>query len=95
MREHLRVPKKVRLIWGGVKNLISGVTTVAHHNPWEGSIFGRAFPVRVVRRYGWAHSLEFSPDIAERYRRTPIRWPFIVHAAEGTGERARRSDAAG
>lgn len=89
VREHLRVPKKVRLIWGGVKNLLSGVTTVAHHNPWEGSIFGRAFPVRVVRRYGWAHSLEFSPDIAESYRRTPIRWPFIVHAAEGTGERER------
>jgi len=42
--------------------------------------------VRVLRRYGWAHSLEFSPDIVERYRRTPIRWPFIVHAAEGTDE---------
>ena len=89
VQEHLRVPKKARLIWGGIKNLLSGVTTVAHHNAWEPATFGETFPVRVVRKYGWAHSLEFSPDIVERCRRTPARWPFIVHAAEGTDERAR------
>jgi len=89
VREHLLVSKKVRATWGGIRNLLSGVTTVAHHNPWESSIFGRTFPVRVVRRYGWAHSLAFSPDVADRRRRTPVRWPFIVHAAEGTDETAR------
>src|ERR1700676_3172223 len=30
--EHLRVPKDTRLLWGGLKNLLSGVTTVCHHN---------------------------------------------------------------
>ena len=43
VKEHLLVPKKVRLIWGGIKNLLSGVTTVAHHNPWEASVFAQHF----------------------------------------------------
>jgi cytosine/adenosine deaminase-related metal-dependent hydrolase len=88
VKEHLVVPKNVRLIWGGIKNLLSGVTTVAHHNPYEPFIFTGQFPVRVVNRFGWAHSLDFSPDIRDLWKRTPFRWPFIVHAAEGTDERA-------
>jgi len=82
VREHLAVPKSVRLIWGGLRNLFSGVTTVAHHNPWD-EIFDNDFPVRVIRNVGWAHSLNFSPDVAERFRATPADWPFIIHAAEG------------
>lgn len=89
IREHLMVPKPVRLIWGGIKNLLSGVTTVAHHNPYARRVFTDRFPVRVMRRYGWAHSLDFSPDIAELWKRVPQHWPFIVHAAEGTDENAR------
>ena len=88
LKEHLLVPKNVRLIWGGIKNLLSGVTTVAHHNPYDPTIFTGQFPVRVVNRYGWAHSLDFSPDTRDLWKRTPVRWPFIVHAAEGTDERA-------
>jgi hypothetical protein len=89
VREHLRVPKETRLFWGGMKNLLSGVTLVAHHNPYDQSVFDGPFPVRVLRRFGWAHSLGFSPDIATRYRDTPADEPFIVHAGEGTDERAR------
>jgi cytosine/adenosine deaminase-related metal-dependent hydrolase len=90
IEEHLRVPKKIRLLWGGIKNLLSGATTVAHHNPYEPSIFGRGFPVRVLKCFGWAHSLAFSPDLVESFRRTPVRWPFILHAAEGTDAQAQR-----
>jgi cytosine/adenosine deaminase-related metal-dependent hydrolase len=94
VREHLTIPKPVRLIWGGLRNLIAGVTTVAHHNPYDALTFDNGlsdyrFPVRVVRHFGWAHSLDFSPDLAERYRNTPRSYPFIVHAAEGTDEQAR------
>ena len=89
VKEHLRVPKKDRLLWGAIRNLICGVTTVAHHNPWEPTVFTRAFPIRVVRRFGWAHSLHFSPDLADQCHHTPIRWPFIIHAAEGTDSQAR------
>ena len=80
----LRLPKPIRLWWGGLKNLLNGVTSVAHHNPYEPSVFRRCFPVRVLRRFGWAHSLAFSPDIAGCFRRTPSGAPFIIHAGEGT-----------
>jgi cytosine/adenosine deaminase-related metal-dependent hydrolase len=83
VKEHLAVPKAVRLAWGGLKNLLSGVTTVAHHNPYE-EVFDNGFPVRVIKRFGWAHSLHFSAGLARRHRATPQRWPFLIHAAEGT-----------
>ncbi len=89
VKRHSSLDKRARLVWGSLKNLLSGVTTVAHHNPYD-DVFNDTFPVRVVRRYGWAHSLDFSPDIAERYQATPPNWPFIVHAAEGTDWRARQ-----
>ncbi len=89
VKEHLLVPKKVRLIWGGIKNLLSGVTTVAHHNPYESSAFASRFPVRVVRQFGWAHSLDFQPrHIAICGSTPPSAGLFIVHAAEGTDKRA-------
>ncbi|HEY4088027.1 MAG TPA: amidohydrolase family protein [Bryobacteraceae bacterium] len=88
VREHLAVPKPVRLYWGGLRNLLSGVTTVAHHNPFEEGIFDARFPVRVQRRFAWAHSLDFSPDLTARHRDAPAHCPFIIHAAEGTDAKA-------
>ncbi|MGH9557736.1 MAG: amidohydrolase family protein [Bryobacteraceae bacterium] len=84
VREHRRIPKRVRLYWGGLKNLVGGVTTVCHHNTYEPGMFGAHFPVRVVRNFGWAHSLAFSPDLLRRYRRSPAGRPFIFHAGEAT-----------
>jgi cytosine/adenosine deaminase-related metal-dependent hydrolase len=73
-----------------LKNLLSGVTTVCHHNPYERAVFGADFPIRVVRRFGWAHSIEFEPELAARFRKTPADYPFLVHCAEGTDAAARR-----
>jgi cytosine/adenosine deaminase-related metal-dependent hydrolase len=88
--KHLQVPKPVRLWWGGIKNLLSGVTSVAHHNPYDPEIFDHDFPTRVLRRFGWAHSLSFSAEVVKRFRRTPSGAPFIIHAAEGTDEMSRK-----
>jgi cytosine/adenosine deaminase-related metal-dependent hydrolase len=88
VREHLTIPKPIRLAWGGLRNLLSGVTTVAHHNPYEADVFDANFPVRVIRHFGWAHSLDFSPDLAALYRKTSRDQAFILHAAEGTDKRA-------
>jgi cytosine/adenosine deaminase-related metal-dependent hydrolase len=90
VKDQLRIPKSTRLLWGGLKNLLSGVTTVCHHNPCEQAVFNRNFPVRVMKQFGWAHSLEFSSDVAERFRATPHAWPFILHLGEGTDREARR-----
>jgi cytosine/adenosine deaminase-related metal-dependent hydrolase len=90
VREQLAIPKNTRLLWGGLKNLLSGVTTVCHHNPHQQPVFDRNFPVRVVKRFGWAHSLEFSPDVAERFHATPQGWPFILHLGEGVDRQSQR-----
>lgn len=94
-----QIPLGDRLLVGALKNVLAGVTTVAHHNPFYRQLAWR-YPIRVVRRYGWAHSfaLEQAPvgargelggSIVERSLRTPPTWPFVVHAAEGTDEAAR------
>lgn len=90
VKQHLKVPKSLRFWWGGIKNLISGVTTVAHHNAFDQIFLEPNFPVRVVKRYGWAHSIQYSRDWEARFRSTPTEHPFVIHAAEGTDETAAR-----
>jgi hypothetical protein len=89
IREHLHVPKRLRLLWGGLRNLACGVTTVCHHNPYE-PVFDEDFPVRVVKRYGWAHSLAFEAHIRDCFHATPAGAPFLIHAGEGTDADAAR-----
>lgn len=89
------VPSDVRHWHGGLKNLLAGVTTVAHHDPWH-HVFDRdAFPVGVLRHFGWSHSLElgesrdgavarYGPPVVESFNATPPHQPWIIHLAEGT-----------
>ena len=42
-RQHT-VPSRVRLLWGGLRNLLCGITTVAHHNPFWPELIGRELP---------------------------------------------------
>ncbi len=52
------VPRADRLMLGGFKNLLSGVTTVAHHDGRYAEFASPEFPVHALTsRYGWAHSL--------------------------------------
>lgn len=85
----LRVyPLEDRCFIGGLKNLLCGAITVAHHNPPHKCLFNKDFPVRVLRKYGWAHSLHFSTDdeILRSYKSTPKDVPWFIHLAEGTDE---------
>jgi cytosine/adenosine deaminase-related metal-dependent hydrolase len=77
-------------MWGGLKNLLAGVTSVSHHNPYNAVVFERRFPVRVIKRFGWAHSLKFCSNVGERFRQTPHDAPFIIHAGEGSDIEARK-----
>ena len=85
------VPRDQRLLIGGIKNLLSGVTTVAHHDPCYDPLLERGFPVRVLSDYGWSHSLPLDGAEAVRrsFRQTPSHWPWIIHAAEGIDDAAR------
>lgn len=87
-RELRAYPLEDRLFIGGLKNLLCGALTVAHHNPPHKPLFRRDFPVRVLQKYGWSHSLHFSSDeeIVRSYRRTPPDTPWFIHLAEGTDD---------
>jgi cytosine/adenosine deaminase-related metal-dependent hydrolase/ubiquinone/menaquinone biosynthesis C-methylase UbiE len=83
---HRQVPREVRLWWGGLRNLLSGVTSVCHHNPYEPSVFGPDFAVRILEDVGWAHSLSLDPSFAAKKAATPAGSPFFIHLAEGMDE---------
>jgi cytosine/adenosine deaminase-related metal-dependent hydrolase len=91
LKTAVAVPLTERLLLGGLKNLLSGVTTVAHHDPLYASLCELQYPVRVVTRYGWAHSLYIEGEAKARQsqRSTPADWPWIIHAAEGVDAEAR------
>lgn len=89
VREHRNVPKNVRMWWGGLKNLLCGVTTVSHHNPYSSVFTTYDFPVRVVSRYGWAHSFAEEPDVRAKFCETPVGAPFLIHLGEGIDDDAR------
>jgi cytosine/adenosine deaminase-related metal-dependent hydrolase/ubiquinone/menaquinone biosynthesis C-methylase UbiE len=80
---HRKVPKAVRLWWGAIRNLLCGVTTVCHHNPLSRELLSPNFPIRVLSRFGWAHSLEMDPNLIHNFDHTPANLPFVLHAAEG------------
>jgi cytosine/adenosine deaminase-related metal-dependent hydrolase len=71
-------------VWvGGLKNLLAGVTTVCHHNPMH-RVLRRRFPVRVVERFGYSHSLHIDGEaVALSHHKTPSDWPWMIHAGEG------------
>jgi cytosine/adenosine deaminase-related metal-dependent hydrolase len=89
IKRQKQIPKAVRLWWGGLRNLLCGVTTVCHHNPLWPELTRTDFPVRVVRGYGWAHSAALGGDILAARAATPRGRPFIVHACEGIDDFAQ------
>jgi hypothetical protein len=70
------LPRRDALLRGAWKNLLSGVTTVVHHDAWEPA-FENDFPVRVAP-LRTAHSLGLEPALPDADGA-----PFAIHLAEG------------
>jgi cytosine/adenosine deaminase-related metal-dependent hydrolase len=70
------------LLFGALKNLLSGVTTVVHHDAWE-QAFEQGFPLRVIR-VRTVHSLGTERSLAVQQREADDRTlPMCIHLAEG------------
>jgi hypothetical protein len=74
------VRRREALLAGAWKNLVSGVTTVVHHDPWEGA-FDDGFPIRVAR-VRCADSLGSERD-ANAWAPGAAAELFALHVAEG------------
>lgn len=84
IRRASTLSRRDALFFGALKNLLGGVTTVVHHDPWHPLLNG-TFPVRLAR-VRVAHSLGFERDFPRALagtERTRAR-PFSMHLAEGT-----------
>lgn len=90
-RQRIGQPRDARLLLGGIKNLLSGVTTVVHHDPLYPALCRDGFPVQVLRDYGWSHSLyvDGAEAVRRSYLETPKAWPWMIHAGEGLDEEAQ------
>ena len=93
-------PAEDRYWQGGLKNVLSGVTSVAHHDPLHETLTHESFPVQVPTAFGWSHSLRlgtrathdpprYGPPVWESFKATPATHPWIIHLAEGTSDVAR------
>ncbi|KZC22053.1 amidohydrolase, partial [Rhodanobacter thiooxydans] len=88
----LRVPKARRLRHGALKNLLAGVTCVAHHDPWHAALDALDFPVALLRDYGWSYAPgwpAYGPPMQESFAATPADRPWLIHLAEGTDATAQ------
>jgi hypothetical protein len=74
-RRHL-LPRRDALLFGALKNLLGGATSVVHHDPWEEE-FDRDFPVRVAR----IPTADVLRDAV-----APPAGSWALHLAEGTSE---------
>lgn len=81
--QHKLIPKDVRFMWGALRNLLCGVTTVCNHNPFDPTFDRSDFPIKVVKGFNWEHSLTFGKNIEEAHKQTRQGEPFIIHACEG------------
>ncbi|RMG64892.1 MAG: hypothetical protein D6715_09010 [Calditrichaeota bacterium] len=82
-----QIPLPVRVGWGMLKNLLCGVTVVAHHGAWPAGASNR--PIGLVAGSQSLHSLALErhwrwkllfPELFAGGRR---EWPVVVHLAEG------------
>lgn len=74
------LPRRDALLFGALKNILGGATTVVHHDAWEED-FERDFPVRVPR-IPTAQTLDDAP-------RARPAGPWAMHLAEGTSREAQ------
>jgi len=72
------LPKELRYWQGGLKNLLAGATTVAHHDPWHPALDDPTFPVGLLRDFGWSHSLGLGIEdrgLGEDLSQSPVPSP--------------------
>ncbi len=87
VRVYRTLPRRDAYLFGALKNLAGGVTSVVHHDTWSAE--GEDLPLRVLR-VRVLHSLGLEPDLARAVRgdADTAGRPLCMHLAEGVDARA-------
>ncbi len=90
IREQLQIAKPTRLQWGALRNILCGVTSVAHHNAALEDDLAASLPVDIVPNTVWAHSLDFDSDTEKKFASLRPQERLVIHLAEGIDDRSRK-----
>src|SRR5262249_37888724 len=82
-------PREAALWMGALRNIMSGVTTVLHHEPQDSILFSDGFPIRVIRNYGYSNSLD-PVELKSQFAVTAPDAPFVIHFAASDPDDAKR-----
>jgi hypothetical protein len=76
----LAIPRRERIIWGILKNLVSGVTTIVHHGNDHKEISKIGYPV--ITGYQYLHSIHTEPNWKIKLN---LSWKkdVMIHVGEG------------
>jgi len=77
-----KVPYDLRFKWGLYKNLLCGITTVAHHG--NGKVIHLNNLPGVITSYNYLHSIRLEKNWKLKLNSIFNRKPFVIHIGEGT-----------
>jgi len=80
------VPYELRFKWGLYKNLLCGVTTIAHHG--NGKIYNCKGMPDIVNHYNYLHSVRLERIWKFKLNLSFNDNPFVVHIGEGTNDKS-------
>lgn len=82
-----KVPRSVRVRWGALRNVLCGVTAVAHHGPSADA--RETLPVELLPGTS-IHSVNLAPRWRLKLNAPLARAPYVFHLGEGTSVRAKQ-----
>ena len=83
-----KVPYELRFKWGLYKNLLCGVTTVAHHG--NGMVYKIKGMPDIINNYNYLHSVRLESMWKIKLNLLLNDKPFILHIGEGTNIDSRK-----
>lgn len=87
INEILKIPRPLRFMWGAYKNLLCGVTTVAHHGS---SVNLQNAPVNLIENCCSLHSIRLEKNWRLKLNNPFIKpSSFVIHIGEGVDESMR------
>lgn len=85
------VPVELRLQYGVIKNLICGVTSVAHHGSYNPALNNS--PLTIIRKGTCIHSVRLGGKWKYKINLPKSGEPYVIHTGEGTNtESAEETD---